>query len=73
MDRTTGLTTRLRTGAALAASVLALAACGADGEPEPPQVQTSMNAHIGLGSSGNVNGGASLGLRRGPVSLSLGF
>jgi hypothetical protein len=48
--------------------VLALAGCGADGEP----VQPTLNANIGIGSSG-VNTFGALGLHQGPFSLYLGF
>ncbi|ASM71204.1 MULTISPECIES: hypothetical protein [Roseobacteraceae] len=52
----------IRTIAAL--SLLALAACGADGEP----VQPTMNAGISLGTSG-VGTHVGLGLRKGPLTL----
>lgn len=55
---------------ALLASV-SLAACGADGEPQPP-VQPTVSAGVGVSSSG-VNVGGAVGLHRGPVSLYLGF
>ncbi len=45
-------------------SLLAVAACGADGEP----VQPTMNAGISLGTSG-VGTHMGLGLRKGPLSL----
>ncbi len=46
---------------------LALAACGADGEP----IQPTANLNIGVGSGG-VHTGASVGLRKGPLGISLG-
>ncbi|WP_420005157.1 hypothetical protein [Arenibacterium sp. LLYu02] len=47
---------------------LALTACGVDGEP----VRPSLNAGLGLSSSGVHLGGA-LGLSKGPLSVSLGL
>ena len=46
-----------------------LAACGADGEPIPP----TMNTHIGVavGSGGYTSGG--IGLSSGPLNIFLGF
>lgn len=52
----------IRTVAVL--SLMALAACGADGEP----VQPTMNAGVSLGTSG-VGTHVGLGLRKGPLSL----
>jgi hypothetical protein len=57
---------RITVAAMLALTVLA--ACGVDGEP----VQPSMNATVGLGSSGIYARGG-IGLDQGPVSLYLGF
>jgi hypothetical protein len=48
-------------------SLLALAACGADGEPEKPQV----NGTVTLSSSG-VSAGTSVSVGRGPFRLGLG-
>lgn len=48
------------------AALVALSACGADGEP----VQPSLNTGVGLSSSG-VHVGASVGLRKGPLGVSL--
>ncbi len=47
---------------------MALAACGADGEP----VQPTLNAGVNVSSSG-VHVGGGLGLHKGPFSLNLGF
>ena len=45
-------------------SLLALAACGADGEPVQP------NAGIGIGfGSGGVHVGGTVGVSRGPLSV----
>ncbi|MGR3617620.1 MAG: hypothetical protein ACU0BB_16480 [Paracoccaceae bacterium] len=45
-----------------------LSACGVDGEP----VQPTLNAHVGIGSSGvDVRGGVSAS--RGPVNIFVGF
>lgn len=49
-------------------SLLALAACGADGEP----VQPTLNAYGGYGSSGGYIGGG-VGVTKGPLAISLGF
>lgn len=46
---------------------LALAGCGADGEP----VQPTANVGVGVSSSG-VHTGASVGVRKGPWNLSWG-
>ncbi|OAN80028.1 hypothetical protein A8B82_07290 [Sulfitobacter sp. EhC04] len=46
----------------------ALVACGADGEPVQPQV----NSTVTLSSSG-VHAGTNLGLRQGPFAVSLGL
>lgn len=51
--------------------LIALAACGVDGDPEPPEAPT-MAAHIGISESG-VHGRAALGVSRGPVTLILGI
>ncbi len=48
-------------------SLLALAACGADGEP----VQPTANTHVTLSNDG-VSVGTAVGLRRGPFNLTLG-
>lgn len=55
---------------AIAASLMSvlLAGCGADGDP----VQPTLDANIGIGSSG-VNTYGALGLHQGPFSLYLGF
>lgn len=45
-----------------------LSACGADGEP----VRPSLNAGLGLSSSGMHVGGA-VGVSKGPVTLSVGL
>ncbi|MCG7520202.1 argininosuccinate lyase [Ruegeria sp. Ofav3-42] len=47
---------------------IALAGCGADGEP----IQPSMSANIGVGSSGTY-GGVGVGLRRGGFGVFLGL
>ncbi|WP_167685315.1 hypothetical protein [Parasedimentitalea denitrificans] len=49
-------------------AVVALTACGVDGEP----VQPTLNAGVGVSSSG-VNVGGAVGLHKGPMSLYLGF
>ena len=46
---------------------IALAGCGADGEP----VQPTMSANIGVGSSGTHVGGG-VGIRRGGLGIYLG-
>ncbi|MEX0287289.1 MAG: hypothetical protein AB3N23_22000 [Paracoccaceae bacterium] len=67
------------TRAAAALLLFTLAACGADGEPvppeptDPPPVQRTLNTYVGVGSGGNVHVGGALGLHRGPISLYLGF
>jgi hypothetical protein len=48
--------------------LLALAACGADGEPVKP----TLNAGVSLGSSG-VNTNVSVGARKGPFSINWGL
>lgn len=45
-----------------------LAACGADGEP----VRPSLNAGLGISGSG-VHVGGAIGVRKGPVSVSVGL
>ena len=45
----------------------AMAGCGADGEP----VQPTANLDVGVSSSG-VHGGASVGVRKGPWTVTLG-
>ena len=57
----------MRTCLALIA-LAALAACGADGEPERPVA----NATVTLSDSG-VQLGTNVGLRRGPVTVGLGL
>ena len=47
-------------------ALTALAGCGADGEPTPPQVATS----IGVSNHG-VSASTRVSLARGPVSVSL--
>lgn len=46
----------------------ALAACGADGEP----IQPSMNTNIGIGSHG-VSASTGVTLQSGPVSVGVGL
>lgn len=46
---------------------LALAACGADGEP----VQPTANVGVGVSSSG-VHAGGSVGVRKGPWTIAWG-
>ncbi|MCX8952136.1 argininosuccinate lyase [Ruegeria sp. NA] len=54
-------------------SGLALAGCGADGEPDQPTApQPTVSATIGVGSSGAYVGGG-VGLSRGPLGIYLGF
>lgn len=48
-------------------SLLALAACGADGEP----IQPSMNANVGIGSAG-VSASSGVTMTKGPFSVGLG-
>lgn len=48
--------------------VLALTACGVDGEP----VRPSLNAGVGISPSGVHLGGA-VGVRKGPLSVSWGL
>lgn len=50
------------------AASLALAGCGADGEP----VQPTVSANIGVGSGGAYVGGG-VGLRKGPLGIYLGL
>lgn len=45
-----------------------LAACGVDGEPVRPQA----SATVGV-SGGDVTVGGAVGLRKGPISVLLGF
>ena len=52
----------------LAAAGLALAGCGADGEP----VQPTVSANVGVGSGGAYVGGG-VGLRKGPLGIYLGL
>lgn len=49
-------------------TLLALAACGADGEPIRPTASSSITM-----SSSGVSVGSTLGLRRGPFSVALGL
>ncbi|MEO0370161.1 MAG: hypothetical protein AAF231_01770 [Pseudomonadota bacterium] len=49
-------------------SVTLLAACGADGDPVTP----TMNTNIGIGSNG-VSVGTSVGMKKGPVSVGVGL
>lgn len=53
---------------ALIGATVTLAACGADGEP----VQPTLNANVGVSSSGAYVGGG-VGLHKGPVSVFLGI
>ncbi|MEM1373572.1 MAG: hypothetical protein AAGF78_04210 [Pseudomonadota bacterium] len=48
-------------------ALLALTACGADGEPEP-----FLNAGLSIGSGGVSVGGA-VGASNGPVTVAVGF
>lgn len=57
----------LRMIAVLAAG-LAVAGCGADGEP----IQPAVSANVGVGSSGAYVGGG-VGVSRGPLGIYLGF
>lgn len=50
------------------AALLAVTACGIDGEPERP---VSTNVGISVGSGGHVGG--SIGVSRGPVSVGVGI
>ncbi|WP_424832363.1 argininosuccinate lyase [Ruegeria sp.] len=59
---------RIRHVILLVATGIALAACGADGEP----VQPTFNAAVGVGSSGSYVAGG-VGVNRGPVGLFVGF
>ncbi|WP_171100915.1 MULTISPECIES: argininosuccinate lyase [unclassified Ruegeria] len=52
----------------LVATCAVLAGCGADGEP----LQPTMNASVGVGSSGTYVA-AGVGATRGPISLFVGF
>ena len=49
-------------------ALVALAACGADGEPITP----TLNAGVSLGSGG-VNTNVSVGARKGPLSINWGL
>ncbi|WP_194287151.1 hypothetical protein [Tritonibacter aquimaris] len=49
-------------------AVVALASCGADGEP----VRPSYGANIGISNHG-VHLGGSVGASKGPVSVAVGF
>ena len=49
-------------------SLLALAACGADGEPVQP------DASIGIGiNSGGIHAGGTVGVSRGPLRVGVSF
>ena len=66
------MTTALR-AILITVSGLVLAGCGADGEPDQPTApQPTVNATIGVGSSGAYVGGG-VGLSRGPLGIYLGF
>ncbi len=52
----------------LISAAVALAGCGADGEP----IQPTMSASVGVGSSGTY-GGVGLGLSRGGLGVYLGL
>lgn len=58
----------LRVKILLVISTLALAGCGADGEP----VQPSLNAGVSISPSG-VSPYAGVGLNKGPLSIFLGL
>ena len=47
---------------------LVLAGCGADGEP----VQPTLNANVGVGTSGAYVGGG-VGLNKGPIGVYVGL
>jgi len=49
--------------------LVALAGCGADGEPITP----TMNAGIGISPNGSVHTNGGVGLHQGPISLFIGF
>ena len=49
-------------------SLAVLAACGADGEP----IQPSMNTNIGVGSNG-VSASTGVSVRKGPISVDWGL
>lgn len=56
----------------LVLTFLALGACGADGDPVTPTMNTTVGIGVGVGSSGtHVSGG--VGLHRGPVSVFFGL
>ena len=57
----------MRTAFALL-TLLGLAACGADGEPIRPTASSTITM-----SSSGVSVGSTLGLRRGPLSVTLGL
>ena len=59
--------TRIALPAVLLLTCLALAACGADGEP----VQPTANVGVSMSNSG-VHTGASVGVRKGPWNLTWG-
>ena len=49
-------------------SLIALAACGADGDPVTP----TMNTNIGISSHSGVSVGTSVGVKKGPASVGVG-
>jgi len=66
----------------IAALILAgtLAACGADGEPEPPApkpetgIKVSGTARVGVSiSTSGMHGNGAVTVTRGPVTVGLGF
>lgn len=59
--------TRITRPALLFLVCLAVAACGADGEP----VQPTANVGVGVSSSG-VHAGATVGVRKGPWTIGWG-
>lgn len=59
--------TRITRPTLLLLTCLALAGCGADGEP----VQPTANVGVGMSSSG-VHAGAKVGVRKGPWAISWG-
>ena len=60
--------TRASTCTAALLALLTLAACGADGEPITP----SMNTNIGVGANG-VSTSTSVNVRKGPISFGVGL
>ncbi|MEO0401180.1 MAG: hypothetical protein AAF214_02280 [Pseudomonadota bacterium] len=49
-------------------AIVALAACGVDGEPVQPTGAVS----VGIGSGG-INAGGTIGVRKGPLSVGVGI